>query len=224
MVWNSNGGLKTGQKKDCLWFKMSSIQMVRQVTWLYHLNTRHPYCLVFRCSLFRWLLYLVTYFSCFGRSQSWISHLDVNDGEICDKGHSWGILEWKNKNIQLWSEHWPTLLIKWKKISGSGEEWRSFECCLNTRLKRVWFFERHQELEWSKNWNGPMYHLKFDFSSLVFGPQLFRAGMLSFCKKIAGTLAQTLWTNVKRRKKYQLKTPLAKFNLERGLSPYEWSG
>ena len=39
--------------------KMSGIQMVRQGTWPYHLNTRHPYCLVFRCSVFRWLLYMV---------------------------------------------------------------------------------------------------------------------------------------------------------------------
>ena len=36
---------------------MSSIQMVRKVMWLYHLNPGHPYCLVFRCSVFRWLLY-----------------------------------------------------------------------------------------------------------------------------------------------------------------------
>ena len=48
MVRYSNGGLKTGLKKACLWSKMSGIQMVRQVTWLYHLNTGHPYCLVFR--------------------------------------------------------------------------------------------------------------------------------------------------------------------------------
>ena len=34
--------------------------MICQVMWLYHLNTGHPYCPVFRwirCSVFRWLLY-----------------------------------------------------------------------------------------------------------------------------------------------------------------------
>ena len=48
MVRYLNGGLKTGLKKACLWSKMSYIQMVSLVTWLYHLNTRKPYCLVFR--------------------------------------------------------------------------------------------------------------------------------------------------------------------------------
>ena len=38
-------GRKTGLKKACLW---SGIQMVCQVMWLYHLNTGHPYCPVFR--------------------------------------------------------------------------------------------------------------------------------------------------------------------------------
>ena len=32
--------------------------MVRQVTWLYHFNTWHPFCMVFSCSVFRWLLYI----------------------------------------------------------------------------------------------------------------------------------------------------------------------
>ena len=50
------GGMKTVLKKACLWSKMSSIQMVHQVTWLYHLNAGHPYCPVFRCLVFRWLL------------------------------------------------------------------------------------------------------------------------------------------------------------------------
>ena len=39
---------------------MSGIWMICQVMWLYHLNTGHPYCPVFRwirCSVFRWLLY-----------------------------------------------------------------------------------------------------------------------------------------------------------------------
>ena len=48
MAQYSNGGQKTGLKKACLWSKMSSIWMVRQVTWLYHLNTGHQYCPVFR--------------------------------------------------------------------------------------------------------------------------------------------------------------------------------
>ena len=52
MVWYWNGGLKTGLKKAFLGSKMLSISMVPQVTSLYHLNTRHPYCPVFR-----WLLY-----------------------------------------------------------------------------------------------------------------------------------------------------------------------
>ena len=48
MVRYSNGGLK----KACLRSKMSGIQMVCQNMRLYHLNTGHPYCPVFR-----WLLY-----------------------------------------------------------------------------------------------------------------------------------------------------------------------
>ena len=36
---------------------MSGIQMVWWVMWLYHLNTGHPYCSLFRCSVFRWILY-----------------------------------------------------------------------------------------------------------------------------------------------------------------------
>ena len=48
MVWYSNGGLKTAVKKVCLWSKIPGIWMVRQVTWLYHWNTGHPYSLVFR--------------------------------------------------------------------------------------------------------------------------------------------------------------------------------
>ena len=48
MVRYSNGGLKTRQKKACLWSKMSCIWMVRKVMWLYHLNNWHPYCPVFR--------------------------------------------------------------------------------------------------------------------------------------------------------------------------------
>ena len=40
---------KRGVKKS-LWSKMSGIQMVCQVIWLYHLNTVHSYCPVFRWS------------------------------------------------------------------------------------------------------------------------------------------------------------------------------
>ena len=36
MVLYSNGGLKTGLKKACLWSKMFGIWMVCQVGWLYH--------------------------------------------------------------------------------------------------------------------------------------------------------------------------------------------
>ena len=43
-------------KPDELSYQYSGIQIV-QVMWLYHLNTGHPYCLVFRYSVFRWLLY-----------------------------------------------------------------------------------------------------------------------------------------------------------------------
>ena len=76
LVWYSNGifvsgckmgryltsGLKTGLKKACLWSKMSGIPMVHQVTWLYHLNTGHPCCSVFRCSVLRWLLYITLHY------------------------------------------------------------------------------------------------------------------------------------------------------------------
>ena len=46
------GGLKTGLKEACLWSKMSGIQIVRQVMWLYHLNIEQPYC-----EVFRWIWY-----------------------------------------------------------------------------------------------------------------------------------------------------------------------
>ena len=48
MVRYWNGGLKTGLKKAFPWSKMSGIQMICPVTWLYHLNTGHPYFPVFR--------------------------------------------------------------------------------------------------------------------------------------------------------------------------------
>ena len=57
MVGYSNGSLKTGLQKACLWSKMSGIQIVHQVTCLIHLNTRHPKCPVFRCPVFKWVLY-----------------------------------------------------------------------------------------------------------------------------------------------------------------------
>ena len=55
MVWYSHGGLKNGLKKACLWSKMSGMQMVRKVTC-------QPFeyrTLVFRCPIFRWLLWLL---------------------------------------------------------------------------------------------------------------------------------------------------------------------
>ena len=64
MVQCSNDSLKTLMKKACFWSKMSSVWMIRQVTWLNYLNTGHPYCPgiqmnpVFRCWVFRWSLYL----------------------------------------------------------------------------------------------------------------------------------------------------------------------
>ena len=58
MVLYLNGGMKTWLKRACLWSKMSGIQMVRQVTWLYHLNTEHPYCRVFR-----WIRYSGAWYS-----------------------------------------------------------------------------------------------------------------------------------------------------------------
>ena len=59
MVRYSNGGPKTRLKKAVS--KLSDIWIFRQVTWLNHLNTGHPYCLKFRCSVFRWLLYSLFY-------------------------------------------------------------------------------------------------------------------------------------------------------------------
>ena len=61
MVRYSNGGLKTGMKKACLWSKMSNIQMVGQFTWLYHLNTEHTYCHVFRWVQYSGVQYSVGY-------------------------------------------------------------------------------------------------------------------------------------------------------------------
>ena len=52
----SNGGRKTRVKKVCLWSKMFLYHMVSQVKWLYHLNTRHPHCTVFR-----WIHYSDSY-------------------------------------------------------------------------------------------------------------------------------------------------------------------
>ena len=43
-----NMSAKQNIEKACLWSKMSGIQMVRQVMGLYHLNTRHPKCPVFK--------------------------------------------------------------------------------------------------------------------------------------------------------------------------------
>ena len=48
MVRYWNGSLKTGLKKACLWSIISGIWMGCQGMWLYHLNTGHPYCTVFR--------------------------------------------------------------------------------------------------------------------------------------------------------------------------------
>ena len=44
-------------KKTCLLSKMSGMRKVRQIMWLYHLNTRHPHSPVFRFLVFKWLLY-----------------------------------------------------------------------------------------------------------------------------------------------------------------------
>ena len=71
LVWYSNGRFvscsqiverwsENRTEKACKWSKMSGIWMVHQVMWLYHLNTGHPYCPLFRYSIFRWLLH---YFS-----------------------------------------------------------------------------------------------------------------------------------------------------------------
>ena len=48
VVFKWNLFWKPYSKKACKWSKMSDIQMVSQVTWLYHLITGHPYCPVFR--------------------------------------------------------------------------------------------------------------------------------------------------------------------------------
>ena len=56
MVRYSNGGLKTGLKKVWLWSKISSIWMVHSR--LYHFNTGHPYCPVFR-----WICYSGVWYS-----------------------------------------------------------------------------------------------------------------------------------------------------------------
>ena len=54
-------GLKTVLKKACLWSKMSVIWMVHQVAWLFEYRTPKlsgiQMNLVFRCWVFRWLLY-----------------------------------------------------------------------------------------------------------------------------------------------------------------------
>ena len=70
LVWYSNGRfvsrcqmvrLKTGLKKDSWWSKMSGIQMVHQVTWFNHLNSRQLYYPVFR-----WMRYSHGYCNHFG--------------------------------------------------------------------------------------------------------------------------------------------------------------
>ena len=48
LVLNKVRLLSVSENIACLWSKMSGIQMVRQVTWLNHLNTGQPYCPVFR--------------------------------------------------------------------------------------------------------------------------------------------------------------------------------
>ena len=87
MVRYSNGGLKTRLKKACLWSKMSGIRMVHQVTWLNHLNTKHPYCPVFR-----WI---------------WYSGVQYSDGYCMAKIKKIDALlisgEWRSRTKQ-----WPT--------------------------------------------------------------------------------------------------------------------
>ena len=53
---------------------MSGIRIVRQVMWPYHLNTGHPHSPVFRCSVFRWLLYILQT-GCSNCSRDWIQDI-----------------------------------------------------------------------------------------------------------------------------------------------------
>ena len=50
MVQILNGGLKSRQKVSVLWYKMSSIQMVRLITWSDHLKTGQKSVQKFKCS------------------------------------------------------------------------------------------------------------------------------------------------------------------------------
>ena len=56
MVRHSNGSLKTGLKKPVYGPKCP---VFSQVMWVYHLNTRHPYCPVFRWIRYSGVLYSV---------------------------------------------------------------------------------------------------------------------------------------------------------------------
>ena len=82
MVQYSNGGLKARMNQICLWSKMSGNQKVGQVTWLYHMNTGHPYCLLFGCLLYSkylnsgcqntWFIRICTGFFSVWHSNGWI--------------------------------------------------------------------------------------------------------------------------------------------------------
>ena len=84
-VQYSNGGLKTGRKS----LFMFGIQMVRQVTWLYNLNTGQPYCLVF----------------------GWIQYSGLNPSNI----KKYGKLGWIIQKPKIWSDirkfFWLFLLV-----------------------------------------------------------------------------------------------------------------
>ena len=80
--WSENG-----TEKACLLSKISGIQILRQVTWLYHLNTRQPYCPVFRWIRYSGVRYLdgyciFEYFGCVVYLFGWLPCLSWVFGQL----------------------------------------------------------------------------------------------------------------------------------------------
>ena len=91
-LWSENR-----TEKASFWSKISGIWMVRQVTWHYHLNNRHPYCRVFRCIRYSGVRYLVVAVACSCKNKKlpvknsrflqYISQIDVRVQKVWIESH-----------------------------------------------------------------------------------------------------------------------------------------
>ena len=131
-------------EKACLWSKMSGIQMFRQVLWLYHLNTGHPYCSVFRwirCSVFRWLLYLN------------VQYLDPQCISI----------------IQRSASEIPTLLFFCSQdVQTLASPWQ-WQLVFKTALMSPWKSQCHSKRQWNPLLRGKHTQIKWRFGLVCSG-------------------------------------------------------